>query len=345
MRIGVFVNDLATEKPEYTTTRLGMAATARGHEIWYIGAEDFACDPDGSVRARAGRPAAGASDLEAFLAGAAQGERERISVDDLDALLLRNDPADDVPDRRWAQNVGVLFGGLAARRGVVVLNDPAGLSVALTKLYLQHFPPEVRPATLVTRDPGEVRAFVGHHGGRAVLKPLQGSGGQGVFLVQPDDDVNLDQMVEALARDGYLVAQEYAPAAAQGDTRLFLLDGQPLQSDGTYAAFRRIPAAGEARSNMRTGATVEPAEVDATVLRLAEKVGPRLANDGMFLVGLDIAGDHLLEVNVFSPGGLRSVQSTTGTDFAPVIVEAVEGKARGAGMTGDGERWRGLSRT
>lgn len=328
MRFGFLVNDVGTEVPAYTTTRLSAAAVERGHDVWYIGAGDFAVDDDDAVRARAWPAPRGRADLDLFLAGASDPFRERITVDDLDVLLLRNDPADDLVDRQWAQTVGILFGQLAAERGLRVLNDPAGLSRALTKLYLQNFPRDVRPATLVTRDVADVRDFVGCRGGRCVLKPLRGSKGHGVFLVQPDDDVNLDQMVEALTRDGYLIAQEYVPAAVDGDLRLFLLDGRPLQVEGAYAAFRRVPAEGEARANMRAGARAEPAAIDATVLRLAERVGPRLASDGMFLVGLDIAGDQVLEVNVFSPGGLGSAQRTTGVDFVPAVLDAIERGSR-----------------
>jgi len=328
MKLGIFVNDVATEKPQYTTTRLAMAAVERGHEVWYMGAGDFAYDPDDALRAQACRAATGHTDQAEFLEAL---KSERFTVEDLDALWLRSNPADDLPDRLWAQTAGILFGGLAARRGVVVVNDPAGLSLALNKLYLHHFPAEVRPATLITRHPEEVRAFVADHGGQAVIKPLQGSGGQGVFIVSQDDDVNLDQMVEAVTRDGYLIAQEQLAAAADGDTRLFLLDGKPLQADGAYAAFRRVPSEGDARANMTAGATVEAAEIDDTILRLAECVGPQLAEDGMFLAGLDVIGDRILEINVFSPGGFGSVEQLTGVDFNTIVVDALEEKVSSTG--------------
>jgi glutathione synthase len=324
VKIAMFVNDVATEEPGYTTTRLAAGAIARGHEVWYVGAGDFAVEPDRSLTAQAWRAPRDVPELGAFFEDAADAPRERIVVDDVDVLLLRNDPADDVPDRPWAQAAGVLFGERAAERGVVVLNDPAGLSRALTKLYLDSFPPEVAPLTLVTRAVEEVRSFVGRCGGQAVLKPLQGSGGHGVFVVNPEDDVNLDQMVEALTRDGYLIAQEYVPEAAEGDVRLFMIDGAPLRVDGAYAAFRRVPAEGEARANMSAGATAEPADVDDRILHIAELVGPRLSKDGVFLAGLDIVGSKVLEVNVFSPGGLGSAQHTTGVDFVPAIIEALE---------------------
>jgi glutathione synthase len=328
VKLGMFVNDVATEKPEYTTTRLARSAVDRGHDVWYVGAGDFAYDPDDALRAQACRTQAGHTDLSEFLGSL---KPERFTVEGLDALWLRSDPADDVPDRAWAQTAGILFGGLAERRGVTVVNNPAGLSLAMNKLYLHHFPAEVRPATLITRHPEEVSAFVESHGGRAVIKPLQGSGGQGVFIVSEDDTVNLDQMIDAVTRDGYLIVQEQLPAAADGDTRLFLLDGKPLQCDGVYAAFRRVPGEGEARANMTAGASVEAAEVDDTMLHLAGMVGPRLAEDGMFLAGLDIVGDRILEINVFSPGGLGSVESLTGVDFNEIVVAALEQKVSGTG--------------
>ena len=331
MRLGFFVNDVATEKKYFSTTRLARAAALAGHEVWYLDTDAFAYDPDEAVRARARRVPGAGDDTEEFLAGVQDedGAVDRVDMGDLDVLLLRSDPAVDFQERPWAQAVGIVFGELAAHQGVMVLNDPGGLCRALNKLYFQTFPASVRPETLVTRDAEEARAFVDGHGGRAVVKPLQGSGGQSVFVVAPpEDEANLAQMFEAVARDGYVVVQEQLPAGAEGDLRLFLLDGRPLQVDGSYAAFRRVPAEGEARSNMSVGGESAPAEVDETVLGIAEVVGPRLVEDGMFLVGLDIVGDKLMEVNVFSPGGLGSAEKFTGVDFAAAIIEALEEKVR-----------------
>ena len=329
MNIGFFVNDVATEKAQYTTTRMARAAVAAGHDVWYLGTDDFAYDPDETVRARARRaPAESTDGPEPFLEAVQSEDNhpERITVGDLDVLLLRNDPADDHLERPWAQAVGIIFGELAAARGVLVLNDPIGLSRALNKLYFQTFPASVRPETLVTRDAGEVREFVQHHQGCAVLKPLQGSGGQSVFVVVPAEEGNLSQMIEAVARDGYIVAQEYLPAAAEGDMRLFMLDGRPLEVDGRYAAFRRIPPEGDARSNMSSGGGSAPAEIDEAVLELAGAVGPKLVADGIFLAGIDIVGDKLVEVNVFSPGGLGSARRFEKVDFAAAVIDAVAAK-------------------
>jgi len=123
----------------------------------------------------------------------------------LDVLMLRNDPAEDIGRRGWAQMAGIMFGRAALRRGVIVLNDPNGLAQAVNKMYFQLFPEEVRPATLITRDRNEIRSFAKDLRQDIVIKPLQGSGGQGVFLVRQNDLGNLNQMIEAVSRDDHRV--------------------------------------------------------------------------------------------------------------------------------------------
>lgn len=329
MKAAFFVNDLATEKPNYTSTRLAHAMIGRGHEVWYITPGDFAYDPDNQIHAHAVAPAEGPLESPEQLLQRLQGEdarKERITVDALDVLLLRNDPSLDLIDRPWAYNVGIIFGQFAARRGVLVMNDPFGLAHAMNKLYFQQFPIEVCPRTLVTRSSRDVKHFIKEHGGAGVIKPLQGSGGKNVFLVTPDHAANLNQMIEAVSRDGYVIVQEYLPAAKEGDTRLFLLNGRPLEHEGKYAAFRRIAGEDDMRSNMHVGGKAAPAEIDETALRIADAVRPKLVQDGMFFVGLDLVGDKLMEVNVFSPGGVYSASALTGVDFLSVLIDALERK-------------------
>jgi glutathione synthase len=147
-------------------------------------------------------------------------------------------------------------------------------------------------------------------------------------MVQLNDIPNLAQMIRAISRDGYVIAQEYLPFAAEGDTRLFLMNGVPLQSKGRYAAFRRIRTGDDIRSNIHSGGRLRPAEVNDTMQNLAEMVRPRLVEDGMFLVGLDIAGDKIMEINVFSPGGLGSAQMFEKVDFAQAVIASLERKVR-----------------
>ncbi|MBA3483975.1 MAG: glutathione synthase [Pirellulales bacterium] len=331
MKIGFVVNDVETEQAAYTTTRLAMCAVNLGHEAWTLGVGDFVYKPDGSIHAHARSAKGREYDLLTKFMAELQGDDahiEQLRVDDLDVLLLRNDPSEDTAERAWAQTSGILFGQLAVRRGVLVLNDPVNLANALNKTYFQHFPEQVRPRTCISRDPAEIKEFVEAEGGKAVIKPLQGSGGSSVFLIRNEDGANLNQMIEAVIRDGYCIAQEYLPAAKDGDIRLFVMNGRPLMHDGKYAAFRRVNKTGDMRSNMHSGGESEPAEIDEAALRLVEMVGPKLVADGMFLVGLDIVGDKLMEINVFTPGGLGSAQQATGVDFARVVIEDLERKVR-----------------
>jgi glutathione synthase len=330
MRIAFFVNDVQTEKSGYTTTRLAYTATNRGHEVWFIGANDFAYDPDDMIRARARQVTPRKyKSLDSYLR-VMQGPtaiEERISVRDLDVLMLRSDPSDDAVKRPWAQNVGILFGQFAVRQGVVVVNDPTTLANAMNKMYFQLFPEEVRPRTLITRDRTEIRHFAKEEG-TVVIKPVQGSGGTGVFLVRPDDLPNLNQMIDSVSRDGYVIVQEYLKEAEQGDMRFFMMNGQPLRHRGRYAAFRRNRSGGDLRSNLHAGGKKAQAIVDDRALRIAEIVRPKLVADGMFLVGLDIVGDKLMEVNVFSPGGLGSAYEFEKVSFSGVVMDALERKVQ-----------------
>ncbi len=331
MKIGFVVNDVKTEHPRYTTTRIARAAREMGHEAWTIGVGDFATEVDDHVRARARMTKGqkhknGETYLKDLLSDKAYNERIRVA--DLDILMLRNDPADDA-ERTWAQTAGINFGELALRHGVIVLNDPGTLSSALNKMYFQHFPPEVRPRTLITRNLNEIQKFIKDEGGRAILKPLQGSGGTGVFLVKPEEKANITQMIEAITRDGYVIAQEYLEAAKDGDTRLFVVNGKPLKVDGHYAAFKRVSKSGSARSNLSSGGSIAKAKIDDEILHIAEVVRPKLVADGMFMVGLDIVGNKLMEINVLSPGGLGSARNLeNNTKFAHAIIEKLEKKVR-----------------
>jgi len=329
MKIAFVVNDIQTEVAGFTTTRLAMAAANLGHKCFVFGVGDFVCAADGSVHARAHSPKGkNYKSLEKFLAELQSPEHapQSINLDALDVLFLRNDPATDAIERPWAQSSGILFGQLVASRGVMVLNDPENLGHAINKTYFQQFPEEVRPKTCISRNVEEIKQFIEEQHDRVVIKPLQGSGGKNVFLIGPKERANLNQMIDAVLRDGYCVAQEYLPAAAEGDVRLFVMNGRPLARDGKYAAFRRVNKTGDARSNMHSGGESEPVDVTDDMLRMVEIVRPKLMSDGMFLVGLDIVADKLIEVNVFSPGGIGSSSQFAGIDFARMIVEDLERK-------------------
>lgn len=331
MRIAFAVNDLNTELSKYTTTQLAKVAANHGHEVWYINIGDFALHPDNSVWAHARtlqseRHRSSEVYLRRLRSDAAL--HQEINIQDLDVLMLRNDPSQDMMIRPWARLASINFGRLAKRLGVLVLNDPDGLSRSLTKLYMQYFPEEVRPLTLITRNYDEARDFIASQGGYAVLKPLSGSGGHNVFLVRPHDTPNINQMLESVSSEGYVIVQEFLPDAIHGDTRLFLMNGEPLCIKRKYCAIHRMRRTGDAdiRSNITAGAVARKAEVTDEMLHLAELVKPRLIRDGMFFVGLDIVGDKIMEINAQSPGGIYSAQQLEDTPFALEIIKAIERK-------------------
>ncbi len=329
MRIAFFVNSIEGEETVYATTSLALAALARGHEIVYVTPGDFILRPDGRLMIHAlNLGTAKPRKAETFIAalrGDATG-RDILDIADVDVLFLRSDPSEDAGPRPWATQAGVIFGRLAAERGAIVVNDPDGLTRAQNKLYLQDFPEIVRPTTLISKHIEEIRAFVDEHPEGVILKPLQGSGGKNVFKVSSSHETNLNQIFEAVSEMGYVIAQEYLPAATEGDVRLFLMNGRPLKRGDTYAAVRRVPAEGELRSNMHVNGRPVAAVVTPEMLAVAEQMRPKLVRDGMFLVGLDVVGDKLVEVNVFTPGALPEIAELTSIEFSEDIMAALERK-------------------
>lgn len=329
MIIAFFVNDMEREFAGYTTTVLAYEAHSRGHGVCYVTPDDFLLTPDDQLHVH-GRflPSKKFKDRDEFFAAlkGLGGKTRQLDMDEIDVLMLRSDPSLDAQAMPWAAEVGILFGREAAKRGVIVVNDPDSLSKAINKLYFQSFPVEARAETLISRHEDDIKAFAKAHGGNIILKPLQGSGGSGVFKVDSGSKSNINQMIEAISRDGYIIAQAYVPAAKKGDIRFFLMNGVPLQIGGKYAALRRVASKDDIRSNIHAGGTAEAVEIGETELRVAEIIRPKLIADGMFLVGIDIVGDKILEVNVFSPGNLGSCSRLAGADFAVPIIDSLERK-------------------
>ena len=329
MLIAFFVNDMDREFPNYTTTVLAHQAVLRGHKACYVTPGDFVMLPDDSmqIHARMAPTKKFKSHTEFFeeLQKVAN-KTEKIAMSDVDVLWLRSDPSLDAQTAPWAAEAGVLFGREAVKRGVLVLNDPTSLSLAVNKMYFQSYPEAVRAETLITKHAADVKAFAKKHGGECILKPLQGSGGSGVFKLDSKNASNLNQMIEAITRDGYVIAQAYVPAASKGDIRMFMMNGKPLQIGKKYAALRRVSAKDDIRSNIHAGGKAVAVEIGEVELRVAELIRPKLIADGMFLVGIDIVGDKILEVNVFSPGNLQSCNSIAGVNFAEPIIESIERK-------------------
>jgi len=136
----------------------------------------------------------------------------------------------------------------------------------------------------------------------------------------------MNQIIEAISIDGFIIAQEYLPDAVNGDTRFFLMNGVPLEVKGKYAALRRVNKEGDIRSNLHVGGKGENAEVNQDMLDLVKVLKPKLIEDGMFLVGVDIVGNKLMEINVFSPGALNMISVMNDADFGTAIIKSIENK-------------------
>jgi glutathione synthase len=327
MKIAFIVNDINTERAAYTTIYLAFAAHKRGHQVYVFGVGDLGYSSDGHMIARS--RSVGEQNFkssETFLKALLKSDPQTISSVDLDVLFLRNDPSEDINSRNWAQNAPYIFGQIAVRDGVIVLNHPQSLSDAINKMYFQHFPEILRPRTIITRDPNEIEEFYKEQKQKMILKPLQGSGGKNIFFVDKNSKANMNQIIEAISVDGFIIAQEYLPEAKNGDTRFFLMNGVPLEVNGKYAALRRINKEGDIRSNLHAGGKGDSADVNQEMLDLVQLLKPKLIQDGLFLVGVDIVGNKLMEINVFSPGTLNMISAMSEVDFGAAVIQSIENK-------------------
>jgi glutathione synthase len=251
--------------------------------------------------------------------------REDVPLAGFDVVLLRNNPL--VGDGNSVRiNPAIELGRRLKEAGVMVLNDPDGLRRAGSKMYLSGFPATMRPRTVITCSANRVRAFLRELDGAAVIKPLFGFGGSNVFFVGRGETANLAQIISTVRGSGYLIVQEYVAAAARGDKRVLLLAGVPLEVHGRVAVYRRLHASDDMRNNMHLGATRRACRLTRAERELCETIRPRLIADGLYFVGLDIAGGKILEINVFAPGGLHNMHELYDVDLADAAIADLERK-------------------
>jgi glutathione synthase len=291
-----------------TTFALMLGAQARGHEIFYVRPEDLLGRRDACFATV--YPVTVRQDPEDKVT---LGEGRFEALHQMDCIWMRKDPPFD---EVYLYQAGLLE--LAEARGTLVLNRPCGLRAANEKLYALHFE-EVIPDTVVTADGAQIKDFLADVGGRGVLKPLRGHGGEGIFVVGLNDR-NLNAMIEVSTDNGRLpvMCQEYLPEARQGDKRVLLLDGEPM------GAILRVPREEEHRSNIHVGGRVVATSLTEKERRICELVGPRLVRDGLYFVGIDVIGERLTEVNVTSPTGIQEMSRLDGVDGPEMVTKWVE---------------------
>jgi len=200
-----------------------------------------------------------------------------------------------------------------------VVNNPVAVRNAPEKLYVTHFD-GVMPPTLISSDMEAIREFRAEHGS-IILKPLFGNGGAGVFHLKPDDE-NLGSLIEMftkLSREPVIV-QKYLPEVREGDKRIILIDGRPA------GAVNRVPAKGEARSNMHVGGRAEKWMLTKRESEICEIIGPELKARGLIFVGIDVIGDYLTEINVTSPTGIQEIDRFDNANLSSLVWDAIEAR-------------------
>ncbi|MEZ2416767.1 glutathione synthase [Luteibacter sp. RCC_6_2] len=293
-----------------TTFAMLLEASRRGHALLYMEQGDLALR-DGEAWARL-RPLTVKEDPSGWFT---LGEPVWRPLGEIDIVLARKDPP---VDPQFIYDTMVLE--RAQRAGCKVVNDPRSLRDCNEKLFALDFPQCIVP-TLVSRDRDELKRFVARHG-EAVLKPLDGMGGRGIFRVKAGDS-NLNSMLETLL-DGsrhFAIAQKYIPEITAGDKRILLIDGEPVPY-----ALARIPQGDEFRGNLAAGGKGEGIALSDRDRWIAAQVGPELVRRGLRFVGLDVIGDYLTEINVTSPTGVRELDARFGINIAGLMFDAIEAR-------------------
>jgi len=316
MRLAFILDPIEALLPHHDTSfALMLESLGRGHEIYYLRLQGlFIRNCEGHAlgwHVEVMRPATPGASHHRLLKKVV----EPLSF--FDAIFMRKDPPFDV---NYLNATHVL--SLVDPARTLVVNDPRGLRDANEKLYALHFP-EVIPPTLVSADPQRLKEFMHEVGGEMILKPLDGFGGLGIFHVHSADR-NLNAILETVTSHGHrmVMGQQYIPEVRIGDKRIIVLDGQPL------GALLRVPRADETRSNMAVGGTGSRGELTARDREICARLAPRLAQDGLYFVGLDVIGGWLTEVNVTSPTGVQEIDAHDNVKLEADIVGFVEERVR-----------------
>src|ERR1700756_2241292 len=291
-----------------STFALALEAAARGHTLLYYGPRDLTFR-DGAVLARAQPLEVRAVKGDHFRLG----ERSVLDLSTMDVVLMRQDPPFDMAYITATHMLEHI------QQRTLVVNDPAAVRNAPEKLLVTHFP-DLMPPTMITWDLEAIRSFR-REWGDIIVKPLFGNGGAGVFRMKPDDE-NLAALLEmhfARSREP-LMFQRYEPAVRIGDKRIILVEGEAM------GAINRVPAEGEARSNMHVGGRAEKSPLTARDREICAAIGPTLREQGMIFVGIDVIGDYLTEINVTSPTGIQEIARFDGLHLEQAIWDSIEAK-------------------
>ena len=305
LKIGVVMDPVdKIDIDKDTTFVLMLEAQQRGHEIYFMELAD--------LFVRGGTPQARYRRLE--LARATPhyrlGRFKSGALDDFDSVWMRKDPPFDM---KFFFATHLL--SLIDQSKCFVMNDPKGLREANEKLYALRFAEQI-PQSLVASDMERLKMFMAELGGEMIIKPLDGSGGSGVFYLR-DQDRNTNAILEAATDNGrrLVMAQRYLPEIRQGDKRIIVLNGEPL------GAVLRVPLESETRGNIHVGGRCVKTDVTERDQEICVALAPMLRSDGLYFVGLDVIGNYLTEVNVTSPTGIQEVNALNGVRLECQVVD------------------------
>jgi glutathione synthase len=309
IRLLVVMDPIEDIKPaKDSTLAMLLAARKRGWQLLYAEQKDVWLR-DGVAYGRLAPLEVADDPRRWFERGAAQ----TTPLGDCDVILMRKDPPFDT---EYVYTTYIL--DRARDQGALVVNEPRGLRDMNEKVYTAWFPECCAP-TLITRDMGDMTAFLREHG-KVVCKPLHGMGGRSIFVIEEGDN-NRNVVFETLTDYGsrYAIVQRYLPAiATAGDCRIILVDGEPMPY-----ALQRMPQAGDHRGNLAAGARADSRALTDRDRWLCARIGPAMRAAGMIFVGLDVIGDHVTEINVTSPTGIRELDRKHGVDIGGALMGAI----------------------
>ncbi|MBB3166923.1 glutathione synthase [Simiduia aestuariiviva] len=311
-RVGIVMDPIHSFNPKKDTTLVLMqAAQARGWQVLAFEQGDLWLDQGRAMGE--GRAVQVADDAHLGRTDWYQlGEPEVMALGTLDALLMRKDPPFD---SEYVYSTYILEA--AQREGSLIVNDPQSLRDCNEKVFATQFP-ACCPPVLVSRNNGRLRAFHQHHQD-VIFKPLDGMGGSGIFRAKADDP-NVGVILETLTRHGQetIMAQRYLPEIKDGDKRILVIDGKPVDY-----SLARVPSQGETRGNLAVGGTGRPQPLSERDRWIVAQVAPTLVAKGLLFVGLDVIGDYLTEINVTSPTCAREINTAYQTDIGGLLMDAI----------------------
>ena len=332
MRVFVVVNSVAEIGGRQTTALLIAGLVNRGHDVWLV---DVSAVSISGGRADTGVQATGvwlgqqenmrnldSDNVEERCRGVSASDFQSVRLNANDLILIRTNPGRDAGSAAIHETFLYLC-QIAQLRGIRVLNCPVNLALFASKAAILMLEPRFRPATIVSPNAEEVVGFIRDSDQHCVVKPLVGSRGQDVIRVAADQP-GLAELIRNTFGSRPVVAQHFVNSVEPGDKRVVVVNGELLELNGHYGGIHRLPAEGDFRANLHAGGTARPLTLEAKEIEAVQHAARLLNRHGIALAGVDLVGDQVIELNVFSTGGIYDANRFAGEDFASEIIDRMD---------------------